>query len=62
MPRSGLAIAFAGCAFLMVAGVVLQQAPFPPSGSEASANQDYQLTGPYTHKNLAIYLIHREGR
>ena len=27
----------------------------------ASANGDYRLTGPYTHKNLAIYLIHREG-
>ena len=27
----------------------------------ASANGDYRLTGPYTHNNLAIYLIHREG-
>ena len=27
-----------------------------------SANGDYRLTGPYTHDNLAIYLIHREGR
>ena len=27
-----------------------------------SANEDYRLTGPYTHNNLAIYLVHREGR
>ena len=27
----------------------------------ASANEGYRLTGPYTHNNLAIYLIHREG-
>ena len=26
-----------------------------------SANEGYQLSGPYTHNNLAIYLIHREG-
>ena len=26
-----------------------------------SANESYRLTGPYTHNNLAIYLIHREG-
>ena len=25
------------------------------------ANGGYQLSGPYTHNNLAIYLIHREG-
>ena len=26
-----------------------------------SADEGYQLTGPYTHDNLAIYLIHRES-
>jgi hypothetical protein len=26
-----------------------------------SANEGYRLTGPYTHNNLAIYLIHRQG-
>ena len=26
-----------------------------------AADKDYRLTGPYTHDNLAIYLIHRRG-
>ena len=29
--------------------------------AQAAAAQDYRLTGPYTHDNLAIYLIHRDG-
>ena len=29
--------------------------------TSVSANEGYRLTGPYTHNNLAIYLIHREG-
>ena len=27
----------------------------------AAADRDYRLAGPYTHQDLAIYLIHREG-
>lgn len=29
--------------------------------TSVSANEGYRLTGPYTHDNLAIYLIHRPG-
>ena len=30
--------------------------------ASATAGESYLLTGPYAHDNLAIYLIHREGR
>ncbi len=33
-----------------------------PQAATAKAGKDYRLSGPYTQKNLAIYLIHREGR
>lgn len=31
------------------------------SAAEVAAAGDYRLTGPYTHNNLAVYLIHRES-
>ena len=33
-----------------------------PPPAVATAGKDYRLSGPYTQKNLSIYLIHREGR
>ncbi|MCY3824735.1 MAG: hypothetical protein OXG62_12795 [Nitrospinae bacterium] len=33
-----------------------------PQASAAAAENGYRLSGPYTQNNLAIYLIHREGR
>lgn len=35
---------------------------WPVQEATVSASDSYQLTGPYKHNNLAIYLIHREGR
>ena len=34
----------------------------PQAPAAAAAGKDYRLSGPYTQKNLSIYLIHREGR
>ena len=34
---------------------------WPASASAGTSDGGYRLTGPYTHDNLAIYLIHRRG-
>ena len=44
---------------VLVASVIAMS--WTAQATAASANEDYRLTGPYTHNNLAIYLIHREG-
>ena len=47
-------------AAVLAAGVIAIGLPQAPAA--AAAGKDYRLSGPYTQKNLAIYLIHREGR
>ena len=32
-----------------------------PWTAALAAGKDYRLSGPHTHGNLAIYLIHRDG-
>ena len=44
-------------AAVLAAGVVAMGSTAPVS----AVDRDYRLTGPYTHDNLAIYLIHRRG-
>ena len=36
----------------------------PPSGGDAATFKagEYTLTGPFTHENLSVYLIHGEDR
>ncbi|MDE0330370.1 MAG: hypothetical protein OXL41_00725 [Nitrospinae bacterium] len=48
-----------GAAVLAVCAVAIG---LPPATANATAGKDYRLSGPYSRENLAIYLIHREGR
>ena len=44
---------------ILAAAILAAAAATGPAA--AAADRDYRLTGPHTHSNLAIYLIHREG-
>jgi len=46
-------------ALLLVAGLSLGFAP-PPDSSPAPARPAYKLSGPYTHDNLTLFLLHGE--
>ena len=46
-------------AAVLAAGVIAIGWTVP--GSALTSDEGYRLTGPYTHGNLAIYLIHRQG-
>ena len=46
-------------AAVLAAGVIAMGSTAPVAAS--AADRDYRLSGPYTHDNLAIYLIHRGG-
>ncbi len=47
-------------AAVLAAGVIA--IGWTAAATAVAAEEGYWLTGPYTHNNLAIYLIHREGR
>ena len=43
---------------LIIGAIALGSMPWTAA---LAAGKDYRLSGPYTHRNLAIYLIHRDG-
>lgn len=63
------AVLAAACAVLIVAGPMAvggEPAKAPPAGKDTKAAAvsiaDYRISGPYTHENLAIFLVHGKDR
>ena len=47
---------------LLAAALSLCLAPFAGGGAHAETSDDYRLSGPAVHGNLAIYFVHGQSR
>ncbi len=52
----------AGAVLIGLAWLMAAQQPTAPKDQPRAPAEDYQLTGPYSHENLTIFLIHGKDR